>query len=85
MSSKKNIREYPLWGTDAVIPLKSIPKSLAMNMMVNMIETTMQTVFRVSFQITDFTPPLNVYRRTMAIDTAAFRTNGRPSGSKTIS
>ena len=55
-----------------------------MNTIASTMETIMQTVFNVSVQITDFTPPRNVYSSTMATETITFRMNGSPSGSKII-
>ena len=48
-------------------------------------ETTRQKVFKESVQISDFTPPRNVYNHTNATVIATFRINGRPNGSKTSS
>ena len=66
------------------MPEKLSPKSLAMNTIASTMETIIQTVFKVSVQITDLTPPRNVYSSTMPTEITTFRMNGSPSGSKII-
>ena len=79
------ILEYSLPEMVCDTPFRLSPISLAMNTIAKIIEVTMQIVFKVSVQMTDLTPPRKVYSRTIATEMMAFRINGRPKGSNTIS
>ena len=84
-SSKWNILDIPLSLTAGMMSPMPNPSALLIKTVHRTIESSMQAVFRKSIQITAFTPPRNVYRRSTSMVINTLTQNGIPRGPNTIS